>query len=209
MPGILDAASGALGMSPLGLATTGVSLAGQVFGAIKAGKQAKANQKLLDQKQAENEADYNKTANQSFLDTAVAKDAVKEQKQALQDNQKAVAGRAAITGASDEAVVAGQTGAQKNYSDAVSRLAGAGTQYQTQQKSMYLARKDSLDNQQMQLNNQKAESAANLMGNAGDLMNTVAFTEGMKGKLNPLSGVNQFGRTPGQENALRKIAKTA
>ena len=158
----------------------GLSIAGQVFGAIKGAKEAKKNQALINKKQAENEADYNLNGQRSFLETNAAKDAVRSQNEALDDARKNVAGRSAITGASDEAVVASNTGIQKNYSDAISRLAGAGTQYQQNEKRMYLARKDSLDNQQMQLNQQKADSAANLAGNAGDLMTGLAFSEGMK-----------------------------
>lgn len=174
--------SGILGLTPLGAVTTGLSIAGQVFGAIKGAKEAKKNQALINSKQAENEADYNLNGQRSFLETNVAKDAVKTQNDALIDAQKNVAGRAAITGASDEAVVASNTGVQKNYSDAISRLAGAGTQYQNSQKRMYLARKDSLDSNQMQLNQQKADGAANLAGNAGDLMTGLAFSEGVTDK---------------------------
>jgi len=184
-------------------------LAGQAFGAIKNAKQNEKNQTLINQKQEANAADYNMSANKSFLETNAAKDAVKAQNDALVDAQKSVAGRSAITGASDEAVVAGNTGVQKNYSDAISRLAGAGTQYQQNEKRMYMARKDSLDGQQMQLNQQKADGAANLAANAGDLMNTVAMSEGLFSKANPLKGLNKFGRTNQQEEALNKIAKTA
>jgi len=214
--------SGILGLTPLGAATTGLSIAGQVFGAIKGAKQQKQNQQLLNTKQEENQADYNMSANKSFLETNAAKDAVKAQNDALVDAQKNVAGRSAITGASDEAVVAGNTGVQKNYSDAISRLAGAGTQYQQNEKRMYLARKDSLDGQQMQLNQQKADGAANLAGNAGDLMNSLPFGEGMKGsadkpqtlfsKINPIQskgvtigGERQFYKPEGLE--VNKLLK--
>lgn len=173
---VLGAASG---LNPI---TTGLSVAGQVFGAIKGAKQNNANQDLLNKKQEENKAEYDLAASQSFLDTAAAKDAVKANKDAMIEGQKSVAGRSAITGASDEAVVAGQTGVQKSYNDAISRLAGAGTAYQDSQKRMYNARKDSLDSQQMILNNQKAESASNLVQNAGDLMNGQVFAQGMKDK---------------------------
>lgn len=164
-------------LGPIGM---GVSIAGQIFGAVKGAKEAKKNQALLDKKQEENLADYNNSANKSFLDTNAAKDAVKASNEALIDNQKAVAGRSAITGASDEAVVAGNTAVNKAHNDTVSRIAAAGTQYQDNQKRMYLGRKDALDNMQMGINNQKAEGAANLMSNASDLFSTVAFNSGMK-----------------------------
>lgn len=191
-------------LGPIGM---GVSIAGQIFGAVKGANEAEKNQALLNSKQEQNQAEFNNSANKSFLDTSAAKDAVKVQTEALQDNQKAVAGRAAITGASDEAVVAGNTGVQKNFNDGISRIAAAGTQYQDNQKRMYLARKDGLDNQQSQINEQKAESASNLSGNASDLLRGVTFAEGMKSipKVGVVSGLN---RTPEQANALRKISNS-
>jgi len=164
---------------PVGM---GISVAGQIFGAIKGAKENQKNQDLLNRKQEENEADYNNSANRSFLETNAAKDAVKVQTEAMQDNQKAVAGRAAITGASDEAIVAGNSNVQKNFNDGVSKIAAAGTQYQDSQKRMYLARKDGLDNQQSNINAQKAEGAANLMGNASDLFKGVTYGAGMNDK---------------------------
>jgi hypothetical protein len=196
---------------PVGM---GLSVAGQIFGAVKAAKAAKDNQNLLNQKQQENEADYNNSANRSFLETNAAKDAVKLQTEALRDNQKAIAGRAAITGASDEAIVAGNSNVQKNYNDGISRIAAAGTQYQDNQKRMYLARKDGLDNQQSQLNAQKAEGAANLMGNASDLFSTVTFGSGMNGKsaVAGASGMDEVLKNraiTGTGSQLNKIAQSA
>lgn len=203
MGGIMESLTG----GPVGL---GLSGAAAIFGAIKGAKVAREQQEIIDRKQAENKSEYDLTANRSFLETAAAKDAVKAQKETLIDNQKQVAGRSAITGASDEAKVAANSAVQKNYSNAISRLAAAGTQYQDNQKRMYLGRKDSLDNQQMALNAQKAESASNLVANAADLVGTSVMTSGLAGnqselsspmhKINPISAnkvqVNSGGDRP-------------
>lgn len=178
MPGLQDA----LGLTPIGMGLTGLSAAASIFGAIKSAKENKKNQDLLNQRQEENKAEYDNSANRSFLDTSAAKDAVRLNKENLVDAQKNVAGRSVITGASDEASVAANTGVQKNYNDTTSRLASIGTQYQDSQKRMYLSRKDSLDNQQMQLNQQKSDSAANLIGSAGNLLGTVTMGAGMNDK---------------------------
>lgn len=177
--GFLSESSKILGAIPSPI-TTGLSIAGQIFGAVKGANAAKESQRLLNQKQEENKADYDNTANRSFLETSAAKDAVKASDEAMREGQKAVAGRSAITGASDEAVVAGQSEVNKNHNNAISNIAAAGTNYQDSQKRMYLARKDGLDNQQMGINQQKAEGAVNLMGNASDLLSSVTFNSGMK-----------------------------
>jgi len=171
-------------LGPVGM---GVSVAGQIFGAIKSAKANKANQQLLEKKQQENKAMYDKNANQSFLDTNVGKDAVKTANNDLQDERKHVAGTGAITGASDEATVAANSNVTKNYNEKLSRLAGVATQYQQNQEGMYRQTKDSLDNQQSNINAQKAENGANLMENASNLMGTAAMGIG-GGAKNPYKG---------------------
>lgn len=177
MAGLIEKASSLAGaLGPIGM---GVSVAGQIFGAIKGAKERKKQQELLSQQQAENKAMYDKNVNQSFLDTNVAKDAVKQANESLVDNRKAVAGRAAVTGASDEAVVAGNASVNKTYNDSISRLAGMGTQYQQGQEDRYRANKARLDQNQSNVYAQGAENAANLVSNAGELMGTVAMAAGM------------------------------
>lgn len=204
--GILDKAAGALGTTPLGIGLGAASMVGQIFGAIKSGKEQDKNQALLDKQFEENQADYDNSANKSFLDTNVAKDSVRTAKENLVDARKNVAGRSVITGASDEAKVAANTGAQKNYNDTISHIAGLGTQYQMNEKNAYRANLRSLYGQQMGLNQQKSDGAGNLAANAGDLFSTLAYSSGMKSNsTDPLAGRNQFGRTPEQESSLKNL----
>jgi uncharacterized membrane-anchored protein YhcB (DUF1043 family) len=158
-------------LGPVGM---GASVAGQIFGAIKGAKAAKEQQTQLDKQQQENKSMFDNTANKDFLDTAAGKGAMKLNNENLLDAQKNIAGRSAITGASDEAAVAGQTGLNRNYNDAVSRLASMGTQYQQRAQDRYMAHKNVLDQRQSDLTAQKAESAAALVGNAGNLMTSSA-----------------------------------
>ena len=187
MGGILKAASAALGTTPIGLGLAGLSAAGSIFGAIKSAQANKANERMLNQQAEENKAEYDNTANRSFLDTNAAKDAVRLQNENLVDNRKAVAGRAAITGASDEANVAANTGVQRSYNDSISRIAALGTDYQDRARNMYRAERRNIYGQRMNLNSQKSESAANLAGNAGDLFSTMTFNSGLN-SLNKTQG---------------------
>lgn len=168
-------------MAWVAVAGAGVSLAGKAFSAYKGGQANKANQKILDSQLAENQAEYDNEGKKSFLETNAAKDITKQMNEGLEDSQKANASRAAITGASDEAKVAANTGANKTFVDGISRLAANATQYQNQQKAIYRQGKSALLNAQMGINNQKAQSAANLGDNAGDLASTVATGLGTGG----------------------------
>ena len=178
--GLLETASKVTGMTPAGLITGGLSVAGQIFGAIKSAKENKENQNLLNKQMHESEADYNNAANKSYLETNAAKDQVKVINDQAEKARKDAAGRSVITGASDEAVVAANDKIQKNTNNAMSNLAGQATNYQEGQKRMYLGRKDRLNALQMQMNQQKAQQAGSLAGNAADLFSTVTYSQGMK-----------------------------
>lgn len=203
--GLIGTASKLVGAIPSPI-TTGLSIAGQIFGAVKGAQQNNNTQQLLNKQVEENEADYNNTAHKSFLDTNQAKDHVKQMDETLRDQTKAAAGRAVITGASDEAVVAANSGAQKNYNDASSNLAAQATNFQENQKRMYLGRKDRLNAVQMGINQQRAENSSNLVGNAGDLFSTITFNQGLKDK-NQVAG--NFGRSDAQQATLKQIEHTA
>jgi len=60
----------------------------------------------------------------------------------------------------------------------------------------------------------QAQSGANLATSAGSFLQGIGPSlltgaEGGAGGVDPLKGLNQFGRTPVQNNALNAIAKTA
>lgn len=206
---IVGTAGGAASLVP-GIGTVagvGLSLAGQAFGMAKAAKEQKANQALLNTQNEQNEAEYNNEANKSFLDTSVAKDAVKVAKENLIDNQKQVAGNAAITGASDEAKVAGQSNVNKNYNDSVSRIASMATGYKERAKNRFQATRMALQGQQANLNQQKAEGAANLASNAGDLLGTVTMGAGMNDAKPIASSGGVPGRTELQQYKLKNLGQ--
>lgn len=206
MAGLLQQASTALGAIPTPV-TQGISLAGQIFGAVKSAKAAKENEKILNGEIASNEADYNNTANRSFLETNVAKDVVKAVKDNTQEQLKDTAGRSVITGASDEAKVAANSAIQKNSNDALSRLASMGTSYQERAKDRYLNRKGQLLSSKMAINTAKSESAANMADNAGGLLTSAMFNTGMKPNAVAAGGVP--GRTDLMQGTLTQIAKSA
>lgn len=175
----------------------GISAGAKVFSAIKAGKAAKENQKILDAQLAESKTD----ANKSFLDTSAAKDAVKLANESLVDDRKNVAGRAAITGASDESIVAGNAAVTKNHNAAISRLAGMGTEFQQRAKS----RTNSLMGVQMGVNQQKADSAANLSDAAGELAGSAAMMSGMSSPKAKTAKPAVLGSTAGMNSSFSVV----
>lgn len=156
----------------LGLGVTG--LAGQIFGASKSGAANKEMARMLREMDAANEAFYNNSVNRTFLDTNAAKDILERVRKQYEDANQVVDNKAVVTGATPEAVVAQKTSNNEALNDAVSGIAGQATAYQDAKEQQYQNQKNAIVAQQIGLETNKAQNAANLVGNAGNLMTNAA-----------------------------------
>ena len=154
----------------IGTILTAAGLASQIFANVKAGKTNQKTQGILDEQFAENQAFYHNNAKQTFLDTNAAKGIFSRMRKNLIDSNKAIDSSAAITGATPEATIAAKSKVQENYNDMVTGIAEQGTQYQQNQEAIYRGQKNNLVNNQIELNNAQVQNAANLAGNAADLV---------------------------------------
>lgn len=161
-------------MEPVTIGLTAAGLAGQIFSAFKGGQQYDKNQRILNDLKAENEMFYNTNVNRDFLETNAAKGIFERLRKQYRDVNKNAENTAAVTGATPEAEIAMKSENQENYNEAVNQIAGQATQYQQNQQAMYRGVKSNLANQQMQINDGVAESAANVAGNAADLIGAAA-----------------------------------
>lgn len=160
------------GISPLGL---GLTAASTIFGAIKGGKANKANDNAINDQVQQNEARRGLQVSRNYMDTNHAQNVINQYRESLLQNQKQAAGRGAITGASDEATLAQNTNLQQGFNQAMGNVAAQGEQVQQMQEQQYLDRQGELNRMKMAINQGKAENAANLVANAGDMLNTMAF----------------------------------
>lgn len=110
----------------LGALGIGAGLAGGVMGGIKSAKAAKAQQKLVDQQRARNEAWYNRNYYQNYLDSKEAQSAIKRVEDTLRRRNQEAQATAAVTGGTPEAVLAQQENDQKLMGDVVGNLAARG-----------------------------------------------------------------------------------
>lgn len=157
-------------MGPVTAGLGAASLAAQIFGGIKGGQANRATQDLLNKQMEENEAFYNLNVNRDFLETNVAKGLMERLRKDFEKANKTVESKGEATGATAEEKIAEKSDLQENYNENVSRLAEGATGYQQGQEAMYRGEKGRLAGQQMELNQQRAEQAANLASNAGDVM---------------------------------------
>jgi hypothetical protein len=175
-------------MGPVAAGLGVASLASQIYGGIKGAQANKATQDLLNKQIEENEAFYNRNVNRDFLETNVAKGMFERLRKDLEKATKTVESKGEATGATAEEKIAEKSDLQENYNENVSRLAEGATQYQQGQEAMYRGEKGRLTDQQMVLNQQRAEQAANLASNAANAMSSGASLTGFEniGKNPPI-----------------------
>jgi len=167
-------------MDPITIGLGVASLASQIYGGIKGGQANRATQDLLNKQMEENEAFYNLNVNRDFLETNVAKGISERLRKDLEKATKTIESKGETIGATAEEKIAEKSDLQESYNENISRLAEGATQYQQGQEAMYRSEKGRLVDQQMALNQQRAEQAANLAANAGSVMSTGATLTGFE-----------------------------
>lgn len=137
---------------------TGLGLASGIYGGINSAKAAKEQSKLIDKQQAQNDAWYNRNYYQDYMDSSEARAAIKRVENTLKKRSDEARATAAVTGGTNEAVLAQQENDQELMSDTVDNLAARGD-----------ARKDNIDaiNQQNQNNLTNARMKQSQMNEAG------------------------------------------
>lgn len=139
-----------------------------LFGSIKSAEANKETDEQLAGRRSKLDSWYNKEYNTNYLDTDEAKSALQVLQTQMKERQKAVSQGNAINGASDETRVATNDKLQRGYADAVTRLAGRGTQYKNAIRSQYMGYDYALGNQETQNLQNKSANWTNFMGNAAN-----------------------------------------
>jgi hypothetical protein len=161
-------------MLPLLALSMGASLLGQGAGTIMSLRANKKQQRELARRQHVLGSWFNKEYNQDYLSGTEAKSALRNVMDNIRDQNKALAGRAAMTGASDEAQVASREQQGKTYAGFVNQLAARGAARRDSIRSEYMNRQDTLNQQQDQLSAQRQQTYANIASNAGNILSSAS-----------------------------------
>jgi len=149
-----------------------------IFSALKGGSANRENERLLAEREEQNEAFRN--LNSNYMETNAAKSVLEKAREQYQERAKIADSKAAVTGATAEQQVAEKSAANKDYNDVVRNVAAQGTAFTQQNDMNYQNNLSRLLAARMNINQQKADSAANAAGNAGELLSSAAMLEGFK-----------------------------
>lgn len=177
---------------PIGLALGLASLVASGYGMYKNAKANKTADQQLANRQSELDSWYNKEYNMNYLDTEESKSTIKLLQNQMKEAMKKVDQNNAIRGASDEARVATADKLNTRLNDAVTKLAGYGTQYRDSIRREYQGLKGNLDNLQYQNLLGKSQNWANFSNNAMNTFGT-AMEANSTGAFDPDEDTTKYG----------------
>lgn len=153
-----------------------LSVATSAYGSVKSSQAAKKNQSMLDGLQEENTGDFLKEYHRGSLENNSSKAYLKRLEGVMEDNRKASENTAAATGATHENVLAEKQSNNRIMSDAISGLVEREDNRQQQMRQGYITRKQGLMGTQMGINQQKAQTWAELASGVSSAAGTLAGT---------------------------------
>lgn len=153
-----------------------LAVASSAYGAIKSSQAAKENQRILDGLQEENTGDFLREYHRGALENSGSKAYLKRLEGVMEDNRKASENTAAATGATHENVLAEKQSNNRIMSDAIAGLVEREDNRQQQIRQGYLSRKQGLMGSQMGINQQKAQTWADLASGVSSAAGSLAGT---------------------------------
>ncbi len=161
-----------------------MKLGGSIFGGIKASREAKKQQKMLDAQKAENQAWYNRRYNEDGTQRADAQRLLTNTQDLLRRQTMAAQGANAVTGASTEAVAAQKAASNQALANATSTIAAASDARKDNIEQQYQTNNNALEDKQMQISRQKQNAITQAV-------------QGVAGAADSIGGINdRFDKDP-------------
>lgn len=144
----------------------GVSL----LGGVSSASAARRAERLRKEQDAKNESLYNRRYNESYIDTAAGRNAIRQATDYAKTMNKRAEGAAAVTGGTDAAVAQTKEAGNRMVSDTMGNLASQDTARQENAENTYLRQQENSTSQQMAINQQKAEAISQVAGGASNAL---------------------------------------
>lgn len=160
------------------LVGAGLQIGGAIFGGISASKAAKKARERVEQQKRENEDWYNRRYNEDATQRADAQRLLTLTQETIKNRNKAIAGRSAVMGGDDASVAMEKERNAKALADATSNIVAMGEQRKDDIEEKYLSRKDNLDEQLFNIEQQKAQAIASAVGGVAQAGSSIASNWG-------------------------------
>ena len=164
----------------VGVALGALGAATSILGGLSSANAAKRAEKLRQEQDAKNAAWFNRKYNESYIDTAAGRNAIRQAIDYGKRQTQRAEGAAAVTGGTDAAVAQAKEGANKMVGDTIGQLAAQDTARKESAEATYLRQQEQstawqMANQQNKAAGiaQAAQGASNAMMVGATLLNNV------------------------------------
>lgn len=201
----------------LGVASLALGVGSSILGGVSSANAARRAEKLRQEQDAKNAAWFNRKYNESYIDTAAGRNAIRQAQDFAKRQTQRAEGAAAVAGGTDAAVAQAKEGANKMIGDTIGNLAAQDTARKENAEATYQQQQENstawqMQNQQMKANAiaQAAQGASNALIQGASLLGE--SNGGAKTQPNTTSSIPESAIAPTQQeqNALNSaFAKTA
>ena len=150
------------------------SIGGGIANAIIGSKAEKRKQEYLKRKERENEAWYRRRYNEDSTLRADAQSAATKLQDMIRERSKAARGRQAVVGGTEESVAATQDANNKAMADYASEVVVNGEARKDAAEGQYMARKDAIDEANLNSETAKQQAVASAVTGALDAAGKIA-----------------------------------
>ena len=180
-----------------------------ILGGVSSANAAKRAEKLRQEQDARNAAWFNRKYNESYIDTAAGRNAIRQAQDFAKRQTQRAEGAAAVTGGTDAAVAQAKESANKMIGDTIGNLAAQDTARKENAEATYQQQQENstawqMQNQQMKANAiaQAAQGASNALIQGASLLGE--SNGAPKAQANTTSSIPESAIAPTQaeQNAL-------
>ena len=193
----------------LGIALGAIGAGMSILGGVSSANAAKRAEKLRQEQDAKNAAWFNRKYNESYIDTAAGRNAIRQAQDFAKRQTQRAEGAAAVTGGTDAAVAQAKESANKMIGDTIGNLAAQDTARKENAEATYQQQQENstawqMQNQQMKANAiaQAAQGASNALIQGASLLGE--SNGAPKAQANTTSSIPESAIAPTQaeQNAL-------
>lgn len=154
----------------LGIASLALGVGSSILGGVSSANAAKRAEKLRQEQDARNDAWFARRYNESYIDTAAGRNAIRQATDYARTMTQRAEGAAAVTGGTDAAVAQAKEGANKLIGDTIGNLAAQDTARKDAAEAAHLQQQAQSTQMQMQQQQQRAAAIAQAASGASNAL---------------------------------------
>ena len=138
-----------------------------IYGAIKSSEANKRAEHLIQSQRGENKKWYEQKMNEDYTQRTDAQNVLRKQRELLQEQYQRARATNAVAGGTDESLALQQAQANETMGETMANIASQASAYKEGVEQQYRAKDDALNQQQIQVEQNKANAIAQAAGQMG------------------------------------------